>query len=67
MAELRIAPHVIERVLNHVTGSRAGVAGVYNRFGYLPEKRHALETWAAHVERLIQPPSPNVIPIVQAG
>jgi integrase len=49
MAELRIAPHVIERVLNHVSGSRAGVAGVYNRFGYLPEKRQALETWAARI------------------
>jgi integrase len=56
MAQLGIAPHVIEKVLNHVTGSLAGVAGVYNRFGYLPEKRHALNIWAAHVENLVNPP-----------
>ena len=63
MAELGIAPHVIEKVLNHVTGSLAGVAGVYNRFGYGPEKRHAVEAWAAHVGRLIEPPSVKVVAI----
>jgi integrase len=67
MAELRIAPHVIERVLNHVSGSRAGVAGVYNRFGYLPEKRHALKTWAEHVERLVSAqPSAKVVALDRA-
>jgi integrase len=55
MAQFGISPHVIEKVLNHTTGSFAGVAGVYNRYGYGPEKRHALETWAGHVERLIDP------------
>jgi integrase len=63
MAELGIAPHVIEKVLNHVTGSLAGVAGVYNRFGYGPEKRHALEAWAAHVCCLIGPSSTKVVPV----
>ena len=61
MAQLGIAPHVIEKVLNHVTGSLAGVAGVYNRFGYGPEKRNALETWAAHLQRLIEPPDARVV------
>jgi integrase len=63
MAQLGIAPHVIEKVLNHISGSLAGVAGIYNRFGYGPEKRHALDTWAAHVQRVIEPPSANVVPI----
>jgi hypothetical protein len=54
---------VIEKVLNHVTGSLAGVAGVYNRFGYGPEKRHALEAWAAHVCCLIGPSSTKVVPV----
>jgi integrase len=63
MAKLGIAPHVIEKVLNHVTGSLAGVAGIYNRFGYGPEKRHALETWAAHIEGLIDPPVARVVAI----
>jgi integrase len=53
MAQLWIAPHIIEKVLNHVSGS---LAGVYNRFGYGGEKRHALESWAVHLQRLIDPP-----------
>jgi integrase len=64
MARLGIAPHVIERVLNHTSGQISGVAATYNRFGYLPEKRHALETWAAHVERLLDPTAgDNVVPL----
>ena len=51
MARLGVAPHVIERVLNHVSGRLGGVAGVYNRFGYLPEMRVALELWGEHVAR----------------
>lgn len=49
MARTGIAPHVVERVLNHVSGTFAGVAGVYNRFQYGPEMRAALETWERHV------------------
>jgi hypothetical protein len=41
---------VIERVLNHVSGSQAGVAGIYNRYGYLPEKQRAIELWAPYME-----------------
>ena len=52
MAEIGIAPHIVEACLNHVSGAKAGVAGVYNRAVYAPEKRAALERWAAHVESL---------------
>ncbi len=52
MARLGVAPHVVERVLNHTTGTLGGVAGVYNRFGYEPEMRSALELWAAHIEAI---------------
>jgi integrase len=67
MAELRIAPHVIERVLNHVSGSRAGVAGVYNRFGYLPEKRQALEAWAVRIAAIVGALPGNVVPLESAS
>ena len=43
MAELGTLPHVIEAVLNHVSGHRAGVAGIYNRATYAKEMREALE------------------------
>jgi integrase len=39
------APHVIETILNHVSGHRAGVAGVYNRARYEKECRDALDRW----------------------
>lgn len=65
MAELAIPPHVIERVLNHVSGTLSGVHGVYNRFGYLPEKRHALELWAQRIETLSgRPAALNVVPLL---
>lgn len=49
MARAGIQPHVVERVLNHVSGTFGGVAGVYNRFAYLDEMRVALSAWEAHV------------------
>ncbi len=52
LGKLDTPPHVIERVLNHVSGSFAGVAGVYNRHPYLDEMQHALQAWGSHVSRL---------------
>ena len=52
LARLGTAPHVIERILNHVSGSFAGVAGVYNRHAYLNEMRMALQQWGEFVRKL---------------
>jgi hypothetical protein len=52
MARLGVAPHVVEAVLNHRNGIIRGVAAVYNRYDFAGEKRHALELWGAHIERL---------------
>jgi integrase len=52
LAELGVLPHVIECVLNHLSGFRGGVAAIYNRNRYLPEMREALERWANHVEQI---------------
>jgi integrase len=49
MAERGVQPHVIEAVLNHVSGHKAGVAGVYNRAIYTAEKAAALSMWANYV------------------
>jgi integrase len=52
MAELGTLPHVVEAVLNHISGHKAGVAGIYNRATYFQERREALRQWAARVELL---------------
>jgi integrase len=54
MAELGVQPHVIEAVVNHVSGHRGGIAGIYNKAEYAEPKRKALERWAAHVEAIVE-------------
>jgi hypothetical protein len=53
LADLGIRPDVIELAVNHRSGLRGGIAGVYNKSELLPERRAALERWAAHVEDLV--------------
>ena len=51
--QLAIAPHIVEAVVNHISGSaKAGVAGVYNRALYLDERRIALEQWAEWINKM---------------
>lgn len=45
MAKLKIQPHIIEKILNHTSGSLGGVAGIYNQFEYIDEMREALLLW----------------------
>jgi integrase len=52
MAELGVQPHIIEAVLNHVSGHKAGVAGIYNRARYEGEMRAALQKWADHLDQI---------------
>ncbi len=54
MARLGVLPHVVEAVLNHVSGSKAGVAGIYNLWTYEREKREALDLWAQHVRKITE-------------
>ena len=53
MASLGIAPHIVEAVLNHKSGTIKGVAAVYNRHQYVAEKRRALEAWAQRVTEIV--------------
>jgi integrase len=59
-AEIGIQPHIIEAILNHTSGHKGGVAGIYNRAAYEPEKRTALERWAAHLLAIVEGRESNV-------
>jgi integrase len=66
MAELGVQPHIIEAVINHVSGHKAGVAGVYNHAAYRQEKREALILWAEHVTALVEGRKAIVVPMKRA-
>lgn len=69
LADMGFAPHVCDRLLNHVTGSIQGVAAVYQRAEFMPERKKALDAWAeflmAGAERRQLPG--NVIRLAQAS
>jgi integrase len=60
MADIGIEPHVIEAALNHQSGHRRGIAGVYNRSTYERAVKAALARWAEHVLALVEGRESNV-------
>jgi integrase len=67
MAELGIDPHVIEAVVNHVSGHKGGIAGVYNKASYRPQKAAALQSWANWLESVVAGREPGSNVIAMAG
>lgn len=66
--QLKIEPHIVEAVINHISGTRGGVAGTYNRSTYLPQKRAALEAWGQYIDELTtgKKAADNVLPMLRA-
>jgi len=50
IAGLRVAPHVISKILNHTDRS---VTAIYNRYMYIDEKQEALDKWGAKLEGIV--------------
>lgn len=69
MNDLGVAPHIVESIVNHVSGkAKAGVAGIYNKSKYLMERKVALQRWADHVERLVSGGAAgNVVTMARIG
>jgi hypothetical protein len=61
MVELGVPPHVVELMVNHVSGTRGGVAGIYNRSEMRAERKAATERWAAHVAGIVSGSADNVV------
>ena len=53
MAESGVQPHIIEAVVNHLSGHKGGVAAIYNRATYAAEKCDAMEKWADHLHHVV--------------
>ena len=66
MAGIGVQPHIIEAVLNHISGHKSGVAGIYNRATYDKEKREALNLWAEHLLAVIEGRKAVVVPMKRA-
>jgi hypothetical protein len=60
--ELKVLPHVIEGLLNHVSGSKKGIAGIYNRALYAAEVKIALARWAEHLTAIVEGRESTVVP-----
>ena len=54
LADLGTAPHIIERLLNHITGTVSGVAAIYNRATYLPEMRESVDQYEQHLLKVLK-------------
>jgi integrase len=62
LAELGFDRDLIELIVNHVSGSRAGVAGIYNRSQKIAERRAALQRWADHIDQIVTGETAAVLP-----
>ncbi len=54
IAQLGIAPHVADKILNHQSGTISGVAAVYQRHEFLDERKTALDAWGNYVQSLLE-------------
>jgi phosphoserine phosphatase len=51
-SNIAFALKAAEAVLNHISGHKAGVAGIYNKAVYRQEKAEALARWDKHLSKL---------------
>jgi integrase len=54
LQRLGVRLEVTEAVLNHLSGSRGGIVGVYQRHTWADEKRAALNAWGEHVAAIVE-------------
>jgi integrase len=69
LQRLGVRLEVTEAILNHISGSRGGIAGVYQRHDWAAEKRAALDMWAGLVVGLVERgrPAEQVVTLWRAG
>jgi integrase len=63
LSDAGIPPHVVDELLNHVSGHKHGVRGIYNRSSYLNERRNALLLWANLLMGIVGEAPAKVVPL----
>jgi integrase len=48
-----VQPHIVECVLGHTSGFRAGISSTYNKYAYEAEKKESLTLWGKHIRELV--------------
>lgn len=59
LASKGVALHIIEKLLNHITGSLGGLRAVYNRYDYWDEQVEAIRKWEDHIRALVSADTPQ--------
>lgn len=69
LQRLGVRLEVTEAILNHVSGTRGGIVGIYQRHDWAVEKRTALDGWAAHLLGVVAGADAGgkVVPLRRAG
>ncbi|MFD0462509.1 hypothetical protein ACFQY9_12175 [Microvirga aerilata] len=65
-ARLGVPLHVVEKCLNHTSGTFHGVVAVYQRHEFMTERRSAVEVWGAFVSELVSSQAQSLVPIPTA-
>jgi integrase len=58
--------HVIERAVNHVSGSFGGIVGVYQKHRYADQVKAALEAWSRLLQQIVEHTNSNVVELRHA-
>jgi integrase len=67
LCDIGVQPFLVEEILNHRSGHKAGIAQVYNRSRYEPQVRAALTLWDSHLRSLIDGSECKVVHFPQQG
>jgi integrase len=65
LCDLGTPPHIVEQILNHQSGHRAGIVGVYNKSSYAPQVKAALALWTDHIRSITEGGERKIVPMPQ--
>ena len=65
MENLGVDTRVVETALNHVSGTKGGIVGIYQRAQHRDAVKAAFMEWGAHVARLVNESQPSNVVLLK--